>query len=66
MSKLETVTNGNSISENKDRMIKARNVTIIGLIVNVLLAGFKISISIITGSLSLLADGLDSALDIAT
>ncbi|MHA1532790.1 MAG: cation diffusion facilitator family transporter, partial [Candidatus Heimdallarchaeota archaeon] len=38
----------------------------IGLIVNVLLAGFKISISIITGSLSLLADGLDSALDIAT
>ena len=66
MNKLETATNNNSIPDRNERMIKARNVTIIGLIVNVLLAGFKISVSIITGSLALLADGLDSALDIAT
>lgn len=66
MNKLETAVNNNSIPDNNDRMIKARNVTIIGLVINVLLAVFKITISIRSGSLSLLADGLDSALDIAT
>ncbi len=66
MSKLETAVNNNSIPDNNDRMIKARNITIIGLVINVLLAVFKITISIRSGSLSLLADGLDSALDIAT
>ncbi|NHJ31715.1 MAG: cation transporter [Asgard group archaeon] len=66
MSMLESVNNGSSIPEKDKRMISVRNVTIIGLIVNVLLAGFKIGISIRSGSLSLLADGLDSALDIAT
>jgi cation diffusion facilitator family transporter len=66
MSNHETTKNNNSLPDRNERMILARNVTIIGLIVNVLLAGFKITISILTGSLSLLADGLDSALDIAT
>ena len=66
MSKLETSESNTSLPDKSDRLIKARNVTIIGLVVNVLLAGSKITISILTGSLSLLADGLDSALDIAT
>jgi len=66
MSKLETTVNNNSFTDRNDRMIKARNITIIGLVINVLLAVFKITISIRSGSLSLLADGLDSALDIAT
>ncbi|MCG3253343.1 MAG: cation transporter [Candidatus Heimdallarchaeota archaeon] len=66
MSKLGTAVKNNSITDRNDRLIKARNITIIGLIINVLLAVFKITISIRSGSLSLLADGLDSALDIAT
>ncbi|MBK5114100.1 MAG: cation transporter [Candidatus Heimdallarchaeota archaeon] len=66
MSKLEAVENNNSLPDRNERMILARNVTIIGLIINVLLAGFKITISILSGSLSLLADGLDSGLDIAS
>jgi cation diffusion facilitator family transporter len=43
----------------------ARTITIIGLILNLSLAVVKIVISILSDSLSLLADGLDSALDIA-
>jgi cation diffusion facilitator family transporter len=66
MSNLETVEKNSSLPAKDDRMIQARNVTIIGLIINVLLAAFKIGLSIRSGSLSLLADGLDSALDIAT
>ncbi|NHJ83846.1 MAG: cation transporter [Asgard group archaeon] len=49
-----------------NRMKIARNVTIIGLILNLVLATLKITISIYFNSTALLADGLDSALDIAT
>lgn len=66
MSELDTAVNNNSIPDRNNRMIKVRNITIIGLVINVLLAVFKITISVRSGSLSLLADGLDSALDIAT
>lgn len=45
---------------------RARLVTIIGLSLNLGLAAVKITISLLYDSLSLLADGLDSALDIAT
>ena len=66
MSNLESIENSNSLPDKNNRMIMARNATIIGLIINVLLAAFKIALSIRSGSLSLLADGLDSALDIVT
>ena len=49
-----------------ERLKKARNVTILGLVLNILLAAVKITISVIFGSIALLADGLDSALDLAT
>ncbi|NHK31590.1 MAG: cation transporter [Asgard group archaeon] len=47
-------------------MKRARIITIIGLAINLSLATAKITISILNDSLSLLADGFDSALDIAT
>ncbi|MHA1462469.1 MAG: cation diffusion facilitator family transporter, partial [Candidatus Heimdallarchaeota archaeon] len=50
----------------KERMKQARNVMIIGLVLNLILAAAKISISLIFGSIALQADGLDSALDIGT
>ncbi len=52
--------------DREERMKQARNVMIIGLVLNVILAAAKISISLIFESISLFADGLDSALDIAT
>lgn len=52
--------------ERKERMKQARNVMIVGLVLNLVLAAAKISISLLFESISLLADGLDSALDIAT
>ncbi|NHJ48116.1 MAG: cation transporter [Asgard group archaeon] len=61
----ETASNSNVLSQ-KSIMRKARLVTIIGLVINLILAAVKITISILNQSLSLLADGLDSALDIAT
>jgi cation diffusion facilitator family transporter len=61
----ETAYKANTLS--RDTILrKARTVTIIGLVLNLSLAAVKIAISIIYNSLSLLADGLDSALDIAT
>ena len=51
---------------NVSKMKQVRNVTIIGLVLNLLLAVLKIVFSILTGSVSLLADGLDSALDLGT
>ena len=55
----------NNITGN-EKLKKARTVTIIGLVLNLVLAGVKIAISLIFGSVSQLADGLDSALDLAT
>ncbi|MHA1504918.1 MAG: cation diffusion facilitator family transporter [Candidatus Heimdallarchaeota archaeon] len=60
-----------AISETADnlraqRMKKALIVTGISLVINLLLAVLKITFSVLSGSVSLLADGLDSALDIAT
>jgi len=52
--------------DREERMKQARNVMIIGLVLNFILAAAKISISIKYGSISLQADGLDSALDIGT
>ena len=63
--KMSTKSNNEPISK-EERMKKARNVTIIGLVLNILLASVKITISVIFGSVALLADGLDSALDLAT
>ena len=48
--------------DRKERMKQARNVMIIGLVLNLVLAAAKISISVIFGSIALQADGLDSAL----
>ncbi len=55
-----------AITDIDEKLRKARIVTIISLVCNLVLAGLKIGFSIKSGSLSLLADGLDSALDIAT
>ncbi|MBN1328422.1 MAG: cation transporter [Candidatus Heimdallarchaeota archaeon] len=48
-----------------EKMKYARIVTIIGLSINLILASLKITVSIINSNLSLLADGLDSGLDLA-
>lgn len=53
-------------NDKKIRIKRARQVTIVGLIFNLSLAAVKIVISILFGSIALLADGLDSALDLAT
>lgn len=58
---IETADNNRS-----QRMKKALIVTVISLVINLLLAVLKITFSVLSGSVSLLADGLDSALDIAT
>jgi len=50
----------------KVRLKKARIVTAIGIVLNLILAVIKITVSILFDNLSLLADGLDSGLDIAT
>lgn len=55
-----------TLLKREERMKQARNVMIIGLVLNFILATAKITISVTFGSISLLADGLDSALDIAT
>jgi len=60
------VTNGTDDFNRAQRLKKALIVTIISLAINLLLAILKITFSVLTGSVSLLADGLDSALDIAT
>ncbi|MFW9923623.1 MAG: cation diffusion facilitator family transporter [Candidatus Thorarchaeota archaeon] len=61
------VVNNNSAGIDRDLRNKySRNVAIIGLVLNLVLAGIKIGISIAFGSIALLADGLDSALDLAT
>ncbi len=49
-----------------DKMKYAKIVTIIGLALNLILASLKITVSITSNNLSLLADGLDSGLDLAT
>ena len=59
-------TNGTNDFDRAQRLKKALIVTIISLTINLLLAILKIAFSILSGSVSLLADGLDSALDIAT
>ena len=59
-------SNGTDDSIREQRLKKALTVTIISLAINLLLAVLKIVFSMISGSVSLLADGLDSALDIAT
>ncbi|MHA1124006.1 MAG: cation diffusion facilitator family transporter [Candidatus Heimdallarchaeota archaeon] len=60
------ISNGTDESIREQRMKKALTVTIISLAINFLLAVLKIVFSALSGSVSLLADGLDSALDIAT
>ena len=54
------------IIDPKIRLKKAKIVTAIGLVLNLLLASVKIAVSFIFNNLSLLADGLDSGLDITT
>lgn len=48
------------------KLSQTRKIAIITLILNLLLAVAKIAISILSGSIALLADGFDSALDILT
>ncbi|HUU77182.1 MAG TPA: cation diffusion facilitator family transporter [candidate division Zixibacteria bacterium] len=50
----------------KQRLKQARTITIISIILNLLLAGTKITVSLLFGSVSILADGVDSALDLLT
>ncbi|HUT80552.1 MAG TPA: cation diffusion facilitator family transporter [Candidatus Bathyarchaeia archaeon] len=49
-----------------NKMKYAKIVTIIGLCINLILASLKVTVSIISNNLSLLADGLDSGLDLAS
>jgi cation diffusion facilitator family transporter len=62
----EKSNNNSQFVSHEIMMKKARLVTIFGLVLNLGLAIVKITISIFYDSLSLLADGLDSGLDIAT
>lgn len=50
----------------EEKVKRARTITIIAIALNLLLAGIKITISIVFGSISILADGVDSALDLVT
>ena len=50
----------------EEKVKRARTITIIAIALNLLLAGVKIAVSIIFGSISILADGVDSALDLVT
>ena len=55
-----------TISDSKTREKMAIKASIIGMIINGALAFFKIFIAIITGSIAILADGIDTGTDIIT